>query len=193
MSVVVFTETPGFVYRERLEKKTLITPMESGKEKRRRKWPAGKGKRRYSLNFKTLPQSGKDYIENFFDARDGAFDDFYWKNPNDFDENQPITETLNSNYQAEDTSQFFHYPLIPDTQVVYDDATPLTEGVDYSVNDTTGFLTWIIKPANGSVVTADLFFYRVVRYVDDSIDIDRIAGKGVYNISFSVIETEPRY
>ena len=37
----IFDERPGFVYLEDIEYSTLINEAESGKEKRRNKWPSG--------------------------------------------------------------------------------------------------------------------------------------------------------
>lgn len=197
----VFLENPGFIYLEDIEFNTLINDEESGKEKTRNKWPTGtingvtrgSTKRSFGLVYNSIKQTTYNSILDFFIARVGRKEAFYWENFNE----SPILNVypnkiiITSNYLAENTSQLAHYPIIPDTQTIYDDGVALVEGVDYSIVDATGVITWIIKPANGSVIRANYRFYRSVRFKEDTLSFERIAYQ-VYNLSFSVREIEPR-
>lgn len=55
------------------------------------------------------------------------------------------------------------------TVKVFYGAAQKTEGVDYSINYSTGALTILIAPAVGIIISATLRFYVPVRFVEDSI------------------------
>ena len=189
----ILDERPGFVYLEDVEYSTLINEAESGKEKRRNKWPEGCAKRTFKLEYKAITQTRYSSILAFFSARSGMKEAFWWENFNE----SPITKlhpsgiVVDPDYQSQDTTILKHYPIIADSQVIYDDGAPIAEGVDYSLIDLTGEITWIIKPANGSVITADYRFYRVVRFDNDKLSPERIAFEK-YNLELLLKEIEPR-
>lgn len=199
--MAIFTETTGFVYAEEIETKTLIYETEDGKEKTRNDWPTGTinavtqgyAKRTFRLVFNAVNQTRYNAITQFVLQRAGRKESFYWENPNESPVSRlyPDNIILDDDYQADDTTQIPHYPLIGDSQTIYDDGDALEEGVDYSLDDDTGIITWIIKPANGSVITADYRFYREVRFLEDNPRVDRIAFNR-YNIELRVREIEPR-
>jgi uncharacterized protein (TIGR02217 family) len=55
------------------------------------------------------------------------------------------------------------------TPTIYVDGAPKTEGVDYTLDDTTGLITWTgHTPSTNEVVTADYQFYFKVRLVSDT-------------------------
>jgi uncharacterized protein (TIGR02217 family) len=58
------------------------------------------------------------------------------------------------------------------------DNVEVTEGVDYTLDDTTGLITWTgHSPSTGEVVTADYKFYFKVRFESDAhIDIQHQIG-----------------
>lgn len=197
----VFNIKPAFVYVENIEYKTLINESESGKEKTRNEWPSGTinggtqyfGKRTFRLTYKAIIQSFYSSILQFFQARGGKKEAFWWENFNE----SPITNLypnkiiITSNYQNENTNQLAHYPLIANTQTIYDDGIALVEGVDYSLVDSTGMITWIIKPANGSAITANYRFYREVRFKEDELSPERISYQ-IYNLECVFKEIAPR-
>ena len=197
----IFSEQPGFIYLEDIEFNTLVNDEDSGKEKTRNKWPTGSingvtegcAKRTFTLTYKTISQSKYSDILAFFRARCGRKEAFYWENFNE----SPIFNIYPSkiivaaNYQGENTTQLAHYPVIADTQTIYDDGVALTEGVDYSLVDSTGVIAWLIKPANGSVIRANYRFYREVRFGNDKLSPERIAYQK-YNLDIIVRETAPR-
>ena len=197
----VFSETPGFVYVEDIEFSTLINEAESGKEKRRNKWPSGiinnvteyYAKRTYKLVYKTISQDKYSSILQFVKARGGMKEALWWENINESSITKiyPNKIIIDANYQGQNTTALAHYPLIGNSQVIYDDAVALAEGVDYSIIDLTGVITWIIKPANGSVIKGDYRFYREVRFNDDKLSPERIAYQR-YNLELLVKEIAPR-
>ena len=197
----IYSDQPGFVYLEDVEYSTLIKEAESGKEKTRNKWPTGSvngvtegcAKRTFALVYKGIGQDRYSTILAFFRARIGRKEAFYWEN---FNESPilnlyPLKIIVVSNYQGEATTQLAHYPIIANTQTIYDDAVALVEGVDYSLVDATGVITWTIKPANGSVIRADYRFYREVRFGEDKLSPERIAYQK-YNLEITLKETAPR-
>ena len=197
----IFTQTPGFIYVENKQFSTLINEAESGKEKRRNKWPTGTRngvtiytcKRSFRVNFKSLNQTELNYVLEFLEARGGKKEAFYWENINESPILKPYPSKIiiDLTYAGADTSQLAHYPIIADSQYIYDDGTLLTEGVDYTIVDATGVITWINKPANGSVTRGNYRFYREVRLDTDEPSVERVAF-GVYNVEVMLKETIPR-
>lgn len=197
----IFTLTPGFVYTEGKQFLTIIYEGDSGKEKRRNRWPTGtingtiqyKNKRSFRLLFKTMKQSELNTLIQFIEARGGMKEAFYFENTNESPILKPYPDKIivDANYQGADTSQLAHYPIIAATQTIYDDGAALTEGVNYSIVDATGVITWIIEPANSSVIRANYRFYREVRFNSDEPLIERIAS-GLYSVEVPLKETEPK-
>lgn len=197
----VFGEIPGFVYLEDIEFNTLINEMDDGAEKRRNKWPVGTingvtqgcAKRTFRLVYKGIDQTRYSTILQFFSQRIGKKEAFYWENFNEspITYNYPNKIILTSNYQGENTINLAHYPIIPNSQIIYDDDVALVEGVDYSFTDATGLITWLIEPANASVLKASYRFYREVRFDHDKISPERIAYQK-YNFDLIVKEIKPR-
>lgn len=197
----ILTLTPGFIYLENKQFSTLIFEADSGKEKRRNKWPTGTlngattytCKRSFRVNFKSLNQTELNIFLQFLEARGGRKEAFYWENINESPILRPYPNKIiiDASYAGANTSQIAHYPIIADTQYIYDDGTLLTEGVDYSIVDSTGVITWINKPVNGSVVRGNYRFYREVRFDTDEPAVERVAY-GVYNVEVMLKETAPR-
>jgi len=200
----IFAENPGFVYLEDIECFTIVNDIESGKDKTRNKWPTGTingvtrgtAKRTFSLQYNGITQSRYDSIVTFFLARVGRKEAFFWENFNE----SPIIQAggqyptgiiVDASFAGADTSQLAHYPIVPNSQVLYDDGVALVEGVNYSIVDATGVITWIIKPADLSVICANYRFYRTVRFTEDKLSPVRTAYQR-YDLQFSVKEIEPR-
>lgn len=189
----IFDERPGFVYLEDIEYSTLINEAESGKEKRRNKWPEGCAKRTFKLTYKVIAQSRYSSILQFFNDRSGMKEAFYWENFNESPVSKiyPSGIIVDPDYQGQDTTNLRHYPVIEDSETIYDDGVALTKGVHYSIIELTGEIAWIIKPSNGSVITADYRFYRVVRFDNDKLSPGRVAFEK-YDLELLLKEIEPR-
>lgn len=197
----IFTSTPGFVYTERIETKTIVDDTESGLEKTRSEWPTGTingvtqgcAKRTFRLSYRAISQTELNYINAFFLARVGRKEAFWWQN---FNESPVLTVypsriIIDADYGSEDTTTLAHYPIIGNSQTIYDDGAALVEGVNYTIDDLTGIITWSSKPAAGSVLTGDYRFYREVRFMDDAVEPDRIAYQR-YNLDLTLREIAPR-
>jgi hypothetical protein len=181
VSTQVFSLTPDNKVGNKKSFQTLMSEAESGKEQRRSKWTTPL--RMFTLNFTNRPKSEVQTLEAFFDARKGAYDSFYFKNPDD----NPITaEQVTGNYQQENTDNLLKFPVVSGSVTIYRNGTPLSPA-DYTVNVTTGQISWINKPVSGSVITADYQFYYIVRFDDDDLDIQRIAFE-VYSFSLKFKE-----
>lgn len=64
------------VYEERVAFKTAKSTMESGVVERRALWAYPL--RTFVLQYETLDEEGAEYILNFFLARKGGFEAFFW-------------------------------------------------------------------------------------------------------------------
>jgi hypothetical protein len=197
----IFTITPNKIYNEDIETKTFINEFELGKEKRRNDWPIGTvnavekayAKRSFRLNYAVLTQVKYALILDFFQTRIGMRDAFWFENFNE----SPITKLfpsyiiIDSNYAAADTTTLAHYPIIADTQTIYDDGAALVENTDYTIISATGVITWLIKPANGSILTANYRFYREVRFDEDKLSPKHLNFE-LYTLDVLLKEIAPR-
>lgn len=166
---------------------TLVSESESGREQRRSKWDTPLHS--YLLNFKNITAGEFTSLYNFFIDRRGQYEYFLWENKDE----SPITkfnrpkEEVTADYQQEDTLSLAHAPVVALSETIYDDDTPLVRDTDYLIDNNTGLITWLIKPASGSIITADYRFYRNVRFEEDKIPFKRTAF-GVYNVQVKLRE-----
>ena len=184
MSTQVFSLTADNKVGKKKSYQTLVSEAESGKEQRRSKWNSPL--RTFNLVFTNRPKSEVQTLEAFFDARKGAYDSFYFKNP---DDNPITTEQVTGNYQQENTNNLLKFPVISGSVTLYRNGT-LISSSDYAVNLTTGQISWVNKPTSGSVITADYQFYYIVRFDDDDLDIQRIVFE-VYSFNLKFKEVRP--
>lgn len=73
--------SPQFVYVSGVNWRTLITPFESGKEQRRKKWTTDK--RRFHIVFNAIAKATADSILSLYNEKYGAYDTFSFTNPAD--------------------------------------------------------------------------------------------------------------
>jgi len=76
-----FSETPDFVYADEEVFRTSISEMDDGSEQRGKRWATSR--RRFVCNFMNRTTTEKDAIQDFFQARAGAYEAFYFTNPVD--------------------------------------------------------------------------------------------------------------
>jgi phage-related protein len=79
MSTEIFPMEPQYSEEETVEFKTLVSEFESGREQRRAKWGTN-SRRRFRINFEVLEKSDADILYNFYIARQGSYDNFYFVN-----------------------------------------------------------------------------------------------------------------
>lgn len=71
----------SYVFTGAIQFKTLISAFENGVEQRRKKW--GQGKPSFSLIYDVLTSSEMDILYDFYVARSGSYEAFYFVNPVD--------------------------------------------------------------------------------------------------------------
>lgn len=76
-TLTFFTWRGDKQFTQETEFRTLVTQMENGPEQRRNKQPK---RRIFQLPFTQFESDAQD-ITDFFEARQGRFDDFYWQHP----------------------------------------------------------------------------------------------------------------
>lgn len=64
-------------------------------------------------------------------------------------------ETVGTGNGVLTTFTLSNIPILADSQSVFLDGVLKTETTDYTINDTTGVITFLVAPANGVVVTAN--------------------------------------
>ena len=81
MALEIFNFTPTYTYERAPEWRTLVTEFESGKQQTRAKWASPR--RRWHLVFKNITKDEAQAIVDFFNARKGRYESFYWICPLD--------------------------------------------------------------------------------------------------------------
>ena len=69
---------------------------------------------------------------------------------------------------------------------VYDNGVLKTEGTDFTVNATTGIVTWASAPANGHNITATFWYYTIVRFTATKLSLKKSGITGT--VATSLIE-----
>jgi uncharacterized protein (TIGR02217 family) len=117
---------------------------------------------------------------NFFGELKGAFDTFLLDDPDDDSVTlQPIgtgdgiTTIFQLLRQTITGGGFIENIIAPNVvTAIYDNAV-LVSPVNYSVNFTTGIVTFTTAPAAGHALTATFTFYFRVRFSTDSMDFEQ--------------------
>ena len=73
--------SPQFVYVDETNYRTLVTPFESGKEQRRKKWTTDR--KRFRIVFNAIDKTTADAIKSLYNEKFGAYDTFSFTNPGD--------------------------------------------------------------------------------------------------------------
>lgn len=151
MLVFPTTVNPFYPYKVEGEFKTYATDFESGKEQRRQVWTFSK--RTISLQYGTLKQSEMDELWNFYLARRGAFDSFWFFSP--------VSVNAQGEYvgRGDASTIIFELPsknTDSDSLVVYVGGTQtavtfLSGGGDAGVDR----IQFSGPPANGNIITAN--------------------------------------
>lgn len=76
MPLQTFTENPSYVYALAPEYRTDVNEFENAEEERINRWTTPK--RRWDLEFRMLTKTRMETIRDFFIARKGRFEAFYW-------------------------------------------------------------------------------------------------------------------
>ena len=168
----VFPLVPDFVFEQGDRHRTLITEMESGKEQRRAIWPGGLAE--FVVRKRFVSKADIVVLRSFFNARQGAFDSFWFDNP---DDHQATGESIGTGDGATTTFNLAKYPVktAGGTFTLYEGGVPKTGSLS---NDDVNFVskaTFDAAPANGAALTADYQFYYIVRFLEDLFVRDLVA------------------
>ena len=169
MSTQEFNFNINRPFDEEITYKTLITSFEDGKEQRRQKWSSPK--RTFTVTLSAKSKTIEDRVWSFYKDRAGAYDTFYFTNPNE----SPVTENSTTADTGAGDITTFAFPNSPwpsgDVIVYKDSAASGTEGVDWTVNRVNGTVTFAggYAPEAGTVISAKYPFSYVVRFLDDNL------------------------
>jgi len=192
---------------------TSILELSSGAEERISRW-GGAGKRRYNLAYAVRKPSDLYTVIQFFIARNGAANTWRLKDWSDYatsatgsvhlpgDSAVANSDVLIGSGDASQTqfqlfksytsgSQTVNRNIelpIASTVVVAVDAVAQTQGVDYTVNETTGIVLFGTAPGSGLDVTAGFQFDVKARFGKDvdlgmEIDLDDFDTGSIGSIS----------
>ena len=183
MSVEEFPVSVNIPFREELQFNTLLTKYEDGKEQRRKKWSTPK--RTYQIQLRGRTNTVMDQVWSFYNARSGAFDTFYFENPNESPVTGEIVGTSNGS-----TTQFgldnFPLPSGGITSLTVGSIT-YTENINYTLARTTGVITFDVAPSGSQTITASYPFCRIVRFSEDNLDRELFNFK-LYNGSMGLVQ-----
>ncbi len=168
---------------------TDIVTLRSGFEQRNSIW--NHSRRRYNAGLGL--QDIKNLYEaiEFFEARRGRLHGFRWKDWADYKSGDPLSATTTNDVQlgvgdgSETEFQLFktygdsagsytrtiRKPVAGTVKVALNGSAQ-TEGADFSVDSTTGILTFTTPPGNAVVVTAGFEFDVPVRFDQDQIIVN---------------------
>ena len=187
MSTEILSGDFNVSMNESIHFRTLVTPFESGKEQRRAKWSTPR--RSFSLTYNGRRYDRMQELWTFYKNRQGAYDTFYFENPNDSPISLSGDETLGTGNGSNKNFTLDRYPVHSgDCILVSATSGDLTEGVDYTVNYTTGAITFSSAPANNDVIKATSYhFYYICRFAKDDMSRELFSYQ-LYNTGLEVLQ-----
>jgi uncharacterized protein (TIGR02217 family) len=160
------------------ERATDIVTLASGREERNSRW--AQSRRRYNAGYGVKSRADMQAVLAFFEERRGRFHSFLWRDALDHSSNGPqalgtgdgasVTFQLSKAYGAS-----FDPYVRPITKPVAETVTVTIDGVAtdaFTVNETTGVVTFDDPPADGAVLLAEFEFDVPVRFDMDRLDIE---------------------
>lgn len=188
---------------------TDVTPRTSGKEKRtaRHSKPLG----RWTVGHRTKTKTEWQALRNFFNAVGGRAESWLFKDWLDYESDgqqscSPATGTgaltafqLVKEYSVSSPLTDYVRTITrpkSGTLLVYVNNVLKTETTDYTVDYTTGVITFLVAPTNGHTVKATYEFYKVARFDTDEIEASMengitSAGEGLFSWeSIPIVEVD---
>lgn len=173
------------------ERRTEIVTLANGIEERNTPWTHSR--RRYDAGLGVRSLDELEDLIAFFEGRRGQLYGFRWKDWADFKSSRPSKQPdcLDQNVGTGDgTTRTFQLtktymsgsasyarpivkPVIGTVQVAVDDVE-VSSGVDWTVEYSTGAITFSVPPGPGNVVTAAFEFDVPVRFDTDGIRISAV-------------------
>ncbi len=169
---------------------TNVTELNNGYEQRNMNWIMAR--REFEVTSARQCEARKDEILNLYNNAKGRANSFRFKDWSDYKvQNQEIAIAdgvrdsfqLIKNYKIASETHIRNITKpVSGSVVVYMDGNQAIEGVDYSLDYSTGMVLFINIPALAEVITADFEFDNEVRFNNDSLDIKLLDEKS-YKIS----------
>ncbi len=160
---------------------TLISAFEDGAEQRRRK--VQNERNAFELNYGVLTKEQYKSMQDFYIARSGAFDNFLFEHLAD---SPNVNQFLGA---AAGNTYLLDGPSVPLSEIISVDSVVQTRGVDYTIDDGTGTITFGVGLPAGTTVQANTYqFYWVVRFGDDILRADSIFRSDVFSLKVGLIQ-----
>jgi len=170
------------------ERLTDIAALSSGHEERNSRW--AHARRRYNAGYGVKSRADMQEVVSFFEERRGRFHAFLWRDAFDYSSNAgdgiptPLDQLIGvgDNVQTEfQLIKRYGQNFDPYDRVIAKPiAASLRVGVnaieldvnDFSVNEATGVVTFLLPPGGGLQITAGFLFDVPVRFDTDRLDIE---------------------
>lgn len=168
------------------ERRTQIVEMASGDEERNGSW--ADSRRRYDASYGIRKADDLAAVTAFFEARRGRLYGFRWKDWADYKSGQPsaittaVDQPIGTGTGAATTFQLVKRyasgaqswtrtitkPVAGTVALALNGVTQIT---GWTVNTTTGVVTFAAAPASGAAITAGFEFDVPVRFDTDTLDV----------------------
>ena len=179
----VFPLTPDFVFEPGDKFRTLISEMESGKEQRRAMWSSGLAQ--FLVRKQFVSTANIQSLRSFFKARQGAYDLFWFDNP---DDNQVTDEAIGIGNGVATVFNLAKYPAQTGAASTFKvDGTPVSETLSNDNVNFRGKVTFAVAPASGTAITGTYKFYYVVRFMEDIL-VRALTQFGLYEFEAKLHE-----
>jgi uncharacterized protein (TIGR02217 family) len=168
------------------ERRTDIVTISNGHEERNAPW--AHSKRRYDAGFGLRSLDDIEVMIAFFEARFGQLYGFRWKDWSDYRSAKPSSELSSTNQRLGvgdgitttfplvktyvSGEQSYMRPItkpVAGTVLCALDGVQMQDGADYSIDATTGIVSFMAAPPEGVEVTAGFEFDVPVRFDTDRI------------------------
>ena len=185
------------------ERLTDIVTLESGREERNQRW--AHARRRYNAAYGIKSRADMQAVLAFFEERRGRFHGFLWRDgldhssnggdgpPTPFDQEIGTGDGVRTAFPLTKIygASFDPY-LRPITRPVSGSVRVAVAGVEamsgWSVDGTSGRVTFTTPPASGALVTAGFLFDVPVRFDTDRLDVELSSFDAAEIPSIPVIE-----
>lgn len=170
------------------ERRTQIVELASGREERNASWQ--NSRRRYDVAYGIRRADDLAAVVAFFEARNGRLYGFRFRDwadyksclpsgtPGPFDQEIGIGDGVAKEFQLAKRyasgeafwARVISKPIAGSTRIAVD-GVELAEGADWTVEVTTGTVTFAVAPAPDAVITAGFLFDVPVRFDSDTLDV----------------------
>jgi uncharacterized protein (TIGR02217 family) len=166
---------------------TDIVSLVSGAEERNTRW--AQSRRKYNAGYGVKSAADMRQILSFFEERRGRFHGFLFRDPLDHSSGQESVTPYDQDLGFGDGSQtefrlVKHYgsafdpfarrikkPIADSVRVALN-GSELAKGSDFTVDETTGLLSFASAPTSGASLTAGFEFDVPVRFDTDQLDVE---------------------